>query len=284
MTKHITCLTFDFDGVSSWSVNGQATPTMLSRGEFGGVGALRVLDLLKERGIKSTWFIPGVTIETYPEICERVVAEGHEVGHHGWSHVPPAKFTREEEAEELAKGNAAIRRLTGQKARGYRSPSWDLSPHSVELLLAEGFIYDSSMMGDDYTPYYARQGDVIHRDGRVEFGAPSALLEMPISWSTDDFPHFEYLRSKSGGLPGLRASSAVLENWLGDFEYMRRFDWGILTYTCHPLCIGRGHRMLMLEKLIDGLAAGKAEFLTVEEAVAEYKCRKKGAGSSLKAS
>jgi hypothetical protein len=50
---------------------------------------------------------------------------------------------------------------TGRKARGYRSPSWDLSPHSVELMLKHGFVYDSSMMGDDYTPYYARQGDVI---------------------------------------------------------------------------------------------------------------------------
>ena len=46
----------------------------------------------------------------------------------------------------------AIKRISGQYARGYRSPSWDLSPHSVELFLKHGFVYDSSMMGDDYVP------------------------------------------------------------------------------------------------------------------------------------
>ena len=58
----------------------------------------------------------------------------------------------------------------GHYARGYRSPSWDLSPHSVDLFLQHGFTYDSSMMGDDYTPYYARQGDVIELEWLAQLG------------------------------------------------------------------------------------------------------------------
>jgi len=271
MTRHIVCLSFDYDAVSSWIVNGRTTPTSMSRGEFGEVGTERVLELLKEYDIPSTWFIPGVTIKSYPRTCEMIADAGHEVGHHGWSHIPPASLSYAEEQDQLALGNETIEGLCGRRAIGYRSPSWDLSSHSVELLLEQGFKYDSSMMGNDYTPYFARTGDVIHPDARVEFGPPSELIEMPISWSTDDFPHFEYVRTKTSVLPGLRSTEDVLNNWLGDFEYLRRkMDWGILTYTCHPFCIGRGHRMLMLEELIRSLIAGGAVFMTMADAAAEF--------------
>jgi hypothetical protein len=74
--------------------------------------------------------------------------------------------------------------VSGFIARGYRSPSWDLSPHSVELMLEHGFAYDSSLMGDDYTPYYARRGDAIELEVPARFGRETALVEMPIHWAT----------------------------------------------------------------------------------------------------
>lgn len=43
-------------------------------------------------------------------------------------------------------------------------------------------------------------------------------------------------------------------------------DWGVLTYTCHPLVIGRGHRMMMLERLIEALQGLGATFMTMEDA------------------
>ena len=76
--------------------------------------------------------MPGVIIRTYPEICRQVAAQGHEIGHHGWSHVPPAALAREQEQDGLVRGNRAIEELCGRRARGYRSPAWDLSPHTVE--------------------------------------------------------------------------------------------------------------------------------------------------------
>jgi hypothetical protein len=81
---------------------------------------------------------------------------------------------------------------------------------------------------------------------------------MPISWSRTT-SHFEFLRMPTSVTPGLMNASGVLENWIGDFEYMRRTEeWGILTYTCHPYVIGRGHRMLMLERLLDALVERNA--------------------------
>lgn len=251
------------------------TPSPLSRGEFGIVGARRILALLDKYEIAGTWFTPGFTIESYPEMAKRVVDAGHEIAHHGWTHVPPATWSREEEEADLIRGNETIRKLTGNYARGYRSPSWDLSEHTLDFLLQFGFDYDSSLMGDDYTPYHARQGDHIELQKPAQFGAETRLVEMPISWTLDDFPHFEYLRMPNHLQQGLMATSDVLENWVDDFSYMTQtLDWGVLTYTCHPYVIGRGHRMLMLERLIQNLRDRGAIFCTMAAAVDEFLDRK----------
>lgn len=273
--RHLVCLTFDFDAISGFIARGTPTPSAISRGEFGPrVSAPRLLKMLGERGLPTTWFVPGHTAETFPDAVASVARAGHEIGHHGWKHVPPATLSREEEENELVRGIAAIERTCGERPTGYRSPSWDLSPHSIELMLKHGFTYDSSMMGDDYTPYFARQGDIIELEKPAVFGKPSNLLEMPISWSTDDAPHFEFMRYPNAIRPGNMNADQVLGNWVADFDYMQReLDWGVLTYTCHPFIIGRGHRILMLEKLVDALLARGAVFVRMDAAAAEYRAR-----------
>ena len=178
---------------------------------------------------------------------------------------------RAEEEADLVRANDVIARLTGRKARGYRSPSWDLSPHTIDLLLKHGFLYESSLMGQDYALYRCRTGDKIELEQPTMFGPETALVEMPISWSTDDYPHFEYMRMPTTLAPGLNWAGGVLENWYDDFDYMTRIgDSGVLTYTCHPFVIGRGHRMLMLERLIEKLKARGAVFRTMESVAKEW--------------
>ena len=100
------------------------------------------------------------------------------------------QLAREEEADELDLGIAAIEALTDRRPRGYRSPAWDLSENTVELLLERGFVYDSSMMGHDTQPYRVRRGDVIHEDKASTFGEETDLLELPVSWSADGLAAF----------------------------------------------------------------------------------------------
>jgi peptidoglycan-N-acetylglucosamine deacetylase len=278
MPRHIVCLTFDFDAISGFISRGQTSPSWISRGEFGPrVGMPRLVSLFEKYGIKTTWFIPGHTIETYRKQCERVLKAGHEIAHHGWTHRPPAELTAEQEEGELVRANESIRKLTGKKARGYRSPSWDLSPHSVRLMLKHGFQYDSSLMGDDYQPYYCRQGDKIELLKPAKFGKETKLVEMPIQWCADDSPHFEFVRTATTIRQGLMNANAVLENWVDDYLYMKQTtDWGVMTYTCHPFIIGRGHRIMMLERLIRKCADNGAVFMAMEDAVAEFKKRSKG--------
>jgi peptidoglycan/xylan/chitin deacetylase (PgdA/CDA1 family) len=130
------------------------------------------------------------------------------------------------------------------------------------------------MMGDDYLPYYARRGDAIELEQPARFGAPTPLIEMPIHWSVDDSPHFEFVRSEESLRQGLKPAGGVLDNWVHDFLYLKgRLEWGVLTYTCHPFISGRGHRILMLERLIRRLQDEGAVFQRVDETVAEFQRR-----------
>jgi len=268
MARHIVCLTYDFDVQSGFISRGLTSPTPLSRGEFGVVGSKRILSLLEALSIPTTWFVPGFTIETYPAACEAVVRGGHEIGHHSWAHIAPASQSLEEEEADMLRATAAIRKLTGQEPVGYRSPAWDLSENTLNLLLKYGCQYDSSMMGDDYTPYRVRQGDQVKLGSPVVFGQETSLIELPISWHLDDHPHFEYWRLPNSVNPGLQSARVVMESWLDEFRYFKKStDFGILTFTMHPYVIGRGNRMLAFEGFVDSLIKEGAEFMTMEQAL-----------------
>ena len=82
------------------------------------------------------------------------------------------------------------------------------------------------------------------------FGEESELVEVPISWALDDWPHFE--PNAATGRDGLSAPSKVLEIWTEELRYAwANAEGGVLTITMHPECIGHGHRMAMLERFID---------------------------------
>ena len=274
MPRHIVCLSYDFDTQSGFIARGMTTPTPLSRGEFGALASRQILHFLQSEGIRSTWFVPGFTIESYPKECEAVVQGGHEIGHHSWAHIPNASMSREEEEADLVRAGEAIVRLTGKKAVGYRSPSWDLSSATIDLLIEHGFLYDSSMMGADYTPYLARRGDRAELGKPYHFGDATNLIELPISWSLDDHPHFEFMRTRETVVPGLQSARTVMQNWHDEFLYMAKtVDWGVLTYTMHPYVIGRGYRMLAFEDLVAKLIDAGAVFMTMAEAAAEARQR-----------
>ena len=274
--SHATvCLSFDFDAISLWIGGfGATSPSMISRGEFGVVGAERILRLLDRAGIRGTFFVTGHTADTYPDAVRAIVAAGHEIGHHGYLHENPVGLaSREREREVLLRGFEALERAAGVRPKGYRSPSWDNSPHTIELLLEHGFRYESSLMGKDFEPYWCRVGDVVQEDGPYLFGKEVDLVELPVSWTLDDFPHFEYLRLANRVYPGLSAPSKVEEIWRGEFDFMyREVPGGVFTLTMHPQVIGRGHRMLLLERLVAHFAGHDGvRFATMSEAADDFR-------------
>ncbi len=269
----LVCLTFDFDAISLWLGTFKATsPSMISRGEFGVIGAKRILNLLERYGIKTTWFVPGHTAETYPDVVVEIHNLGHEIGHHGYCHENPVFLEKEQEREILEKGIAVLEKVVGERPLGYRSPSWELSPHTVSLLLEYGFLYDSSMMGSDFHPYWCRLGDQYDLTSPYKFGRFVDLVEMPVYWGLDDFPAFEYVSLPNKLYPGLRAPEHVFSIWMGDFDYMRHKEPdGVFILTFHPQVIGRGHRILFLEKIIEYLSRHNARFVRMIDFVRTWK-------------
>lgn len=258
MSKSVqVALTFDFDAYSTWIGSHNATsPSMLSRGEFGPVGVRRILPLLDRYGAKATFFVPGHTALAFPSAVRAIAEAGHEIGHHGWVHENPVLLTPDEERSVLLRGFEALREVAGVRPVGYRSPAWDNSPATIPLLLEHGFLYESSMMGHDYEPYWCRVGDRWSKTEAFEFGTPVDLVELPVAWHLDDFPHFEFLAGSHGYLQGGRAPSSVLETWVAELDYLAdRIGAGILVVTMHPQIIGRGSRMLMLEQFLDHTAS-----------------------------
>lgn len=210
-------------------------PSTLSMGHYGPAVAMpRILELLRRYEAPASFFFPGWIAERYPRVVERVVEEGHEAGHHGYLHEPPATLRREEEAAVLDRTSGILRGITGSAPAGYRSPAWELSEHSLELLGARGFRYDSSLMGHDL-PYLV--GD-----------PAAALAELPVHWSLDDFPYFFWAPSDARRLQA--SPSQVLEVWRAGFDEI--YDrGGLYMLTMHPFIIGRPSRLGVLERLLE---------------------------------
>ncbi|MGB7873517.1 MAG: polysaccharide deacetylase [Anaerolineales bacterium] len=243
------CLSFDFDAMSVWFGYGNPTPAKLYRGEYGArVGVYRVLDLLKRYRLPATFFVPGHTIDSFPEAVNAILEAGHEIAHHSYAHTDPSEQTPDEERRDMERALESLKK-TGVKPLGYRSPSADISPVTLSLLEEYGFIYDSSLMADDFRPYHPRMGDQVARDTPLVKGKESHLWELPISFELDDWVHFQFNFDPYEN--GTSAPSKVLEIWADELDWMHaKVDNGLFTLVLHPQVIGRAHRIQMLERFI----------------------------------
>jgi len=244
------CLTFDFDALSIWVSTFKLTsPTPLSRGEYGArVGLGRVLKVLERHAVPATFFVPAHTATSFLDAVRRIGAAGHEIAAHGFVHESPVTLTRAEEADLLARSEEVLARVTGARPTGYRSPAWDLSPYTMEILEERGYLYDSSLMADDFTPYRPRRNDVVTEDGFTP-GPECNLIEFPVAWELDDYPYFQFMSRPIN--QGLRDPAEVGAIWQAEFDYCRtQVADGVFTLTNHPEIIGRGPRVDMLDRLV----------------------------------
>lgn len=267
------CLTFDFDATSLWVTTfRQTTATPLSRGDYGArVGVPRLLDLLARKSVTATFFTPAHTAVSHPEVVRAIRDAGHEIGLHGDAHETPVGLPAGQEAALLDRQIARLRSVLGSdyQPKGYRSPAWDLSDETIGLLQDRGLIYDSSMMADDVQPYLAPLAQTADADS-FRRGPDSRLVELPVAWELDDFPHFAFLNKPM--YSGLRNPDEVLALWRGEFDFAHSMG-GAFILTMHPQIIGRGPRLLMLGQLIDHMAATGARFDTCAGLAARWRDR-----------
>jgi peptidoglycan/xylan/chitin deacetylase (PgdA/CDA1 family) len=265
MSKEIICsFGVDVDAVAGWlgSYGGEDSPDDISRGVFAGeVGVPRLLELFRRHELQTTWFVPGHSIETFPEQTEAIVAAGHEMGVHGYSHENPIAMSREQETEVLDHCIGLVEQVSGRRPTGYVAPWWEFSRVTNELLLERGIKYDHSLMHRDFEPYYVRVGDSWTP---IDYSAPSAhdwmkplvrgtetdLVEIPANWYLDDLPPMMFIKS-SPNSHGFVNPRQLEEMWRDQFDWVyREQDYGVVTFTIHPDVSGRPQVLLMLERLI----------------------------------
>lgn len=227
-------LTFDFDAEEVWIGEDPANakrPGVLSQGTYGAKVAIPlILDLLDRHGLPATFFVPGRVGERHPARVREILGAGHEVALHGHTHRSPATLQRAEEEDELVRARAVLEGL-GAAPVGYRSPSWEFSPHTVALLAEHGLRYSSNFM-DDIRPYRH---------------AGSDLVELPVQWLLDDAPHFWF--SNADWTRKIATTADVEAIWREEFAGIKALDDSFVL-TMHPQIIGRPGRLAFLERFV----------------------------------
>ncbi len=274
----------DVDAVAGWlgSYGGEDSPDDISRGMFSGeVGSPRLLDLFDQQGLKTTWFIPGHSAETFPDQMRDVAKRGHEIGIHGYSHENPIAMTPEQEEAVLDKGIELVTEISGKRPTGYVAPWWEFSNVTNELLLKKGIKYDHSLMHNDFTPYRVRVGDKwtkIDYSAKPEDwmkplvrGEETDLIEIPANWYLDDLPPMMFIK-KSPNSHGFVNPRDIEQMWRDQFDWVyRNMDYAVFPITIHPDVSGRPQVLMMLDRLISHMKTHEGvRFVTMNEMADDY--------------
>ncbi|KAG9779550.1 glucose 1-dehydrogenase, partial [Aureobasidium melanogenum] len=246
--------------------------TNISRGTFGAtVGVPRLLDLWKKKNIKCSWYIPGHTLETFPEEMALIRDAGHEIGLHGYTHEYPGDLTREQFEATLVKTIDITTRFCGTKPKGFTAPAWKTSPEMVEVLEQHGIEYgpsltprmpaDHSFMHHDFKPYYVPYGRECFQatDYKnhpetwmvpMKQSAKSNVVEIPGNWSIDDWPPFQF--DPWSVSQGYVDPFNIERQWQEQFQWCyENYDTFIFPISIHPQVSGRPHILRMHERFID---------------------------------
>ncbi|EUB96378.1 polysaccharide deacetylase [Rhizobium sp. CF080] len=229
-------LSFDSDHETNELRDGGESIGRMSQGQYGNrMGVPRILETLKNADVPATFFVPAVAALLYPDEQRRVIAEGHEIGLHGWIHEVNTKVPADKERELHFRAADTLEKITGIRPVGMRTPSWDFSYETLKIERELGLIYDSSLMADD-DPYEL-----------VEDGEPTGMVELPVEWIRDDAVYFNMNRFTA--LRPYTPPTSVLDIFKREFD-RAYIEGGLFLLTMHPHVSGYRSRIFVLEELI----------------------------------
>ncbi len=293
--KEIVCaFGTDIDSVAGQigSYGGGDSPSDIQRGVFAGeVGTIRLLKMFRKYDLRTSFFIPGHSIETFPDQTRRIVDEGHEIGAHGYLHENPIAMTPVQEEAVLARSVELIEKFSGKAPRGYVAPWWEMSAVTAALLKKYGFTYDHSQGYRDFQPFYARVGD---EWSGIDFsktaeewmkpmkrGTEIDLVEIGANWYMDDLPPMMFMK-KVPNSHGFVNPRDIEQMWRDQFDWVyREMDYAVYAFTIHPDVSGRPQVLLMLERLIEHINGhAGVRWMTFEEIAADFRRRFPFSGSA----
>jgi peptidoglycan-N-acetylglucosamine deacetylase len=247
-------LSFDSDHETIPLRNSETHPGKLSQGEYGArISVPRILRLLDRHRVPASFFVPAVSALLHPEEIAACGAAGHEIGLHGWIHEWNTALDRATERDLLMRSVDVIERLSGSRPVGIRTPSWDFSENTLDLIRELQLTYDSSLMADD-EPYEL-----------LADGVPTGIVEIPVEWIRDDAPYLTMERYM--GIRPYTAPRELLRIWLDEFEQARA-DHGLFQLTLHPHLIGHRSRIVVLAQLLEHISASEGVWFARHDEVA----------------
>ncbi|KAJ5463993.1 hypothetical protein N7475_007128 [Penicillium sp. IBT 31633x] len=280
----------DVDAVSGWinTEDGHIPDlTDVSRGIFGAtVGIDRLLKLWDKYNIKTSWFVPTHSIESFPAQMAKVRDAGHEIGLHGYTHEHVDMLTEQQERDVLAKSIEVVTAFTGKRPKGWTAPSWRTSSRSIKLLEEFGLEYDHSFMHHDSQLYYVPHSidRLVATDlskpaeqwmkpmGKLK---PSTIVEVPANWHLDDWPPFQLTEGPSHGY----VDPDVIERlWKSQFDFLyREYDTFVFPISIHPQVSGKPQVILLHERFIEYINSHEGvEWCTFAQMIDEFKAGRIG--------
>lgn len=233
----VVMITVELDNELIWHSMGDAyrSPKNTSMGTYGTHrGLKRVLSVLKEYGVRATFFIPGLAALRYPDEVRQIREAGHEIALHGYAHEDFAGLEPQEQKERLRQGIKALEEVSGKRPVGFRLPEGDCTVETMKILEEEGFLYDNSFFDKDI-PYLREEAD---------------LVEIPMRWETQDFPYFAFGPTFPSGKSRIASYDETLDNWLWELEACQEEGY-CFTLKVDPQIIGTPGRIFMLERVLE---------------------------------
>ncbi len=229
-------LSFDSDHETNELREGGESIGKLSQGQYGNrQGVPRILDILRNHDVRASFYVPAVTALLYPDEQRRVIAEGHEVGIHGWIHERNSLLPLDAERDLQMRSADTLENVCGVRPVGIRTPSWDFSPNTLGITREMGLLYDSSLMAD--VDCYELLLD----------GEETGVVELPVEWIRDDAVYF--IMNRFAGLRPYTPPSDVFDIFTREFDGAYR-EGGIFQLTMHPHISGYRSRLWILDELI----------------------------------
>jgi peptidoglycan-N-acetylglucosamine deacetylase len=229
-------LSFDSDHESNELRDGGKSIGRMSWGQYGNRVAIpRILALLRQYDVRASFYVPAVIAMLYPDEQRQVIAEGHEIGIHGWIHELNSALTHEAERDLMLRSSDALEKITGVRPVGMRTPSWDFSPYTLHIAREMQLAYDSSLMADEDCYELLLDGE------------PTGVVELPVEWVRDDAVYFWMNRFQSHR--PYTPPADVFDIFRRELEAAHR-EGGVFQLTMHPHIIGYRSRIWIVEELI----------------------------------
>ena len=249
-------ISFDSDHESGELRDGGKSLGRMSMGQYGArAGIPRIMKLLEKHSVPASFFTPAVVALLYPDEQKRAVDGGHEIGIHGWIHELNSILPGEIERDLMLRSADTLEKVTGVRPLGIRTPSWDFSPNTLQIIREMGLLYDSSLMADD-------DAYELNEDGK-----PTGVVELPPEWIRDDAVYFNMHRFT--GLRPYTPPSAVLAIFTKEFDVAYE-EGGMYILTMHPHIIGHRSRLSLLDELIQHMKTKTGVWFATHADIAKY--------------